>query len=259
MMKGKVLGFDGVKGAITGDDDNRYSFDGTEWKSEKAPQAGDEVDFIAVEGVATEIYKTVNSFNTPTLENLGASLENASASVSGAVANIDTGKLDYLRTRPQLILMALAIFAFFFLNFVTFGASGLSAFALPGGLDEVAVTLGFFGAGDGFGLAASFAYILWLIPVLGGFGIYRIITEKRSKSAELGTAATCLSSILVYSVILAALKSFNVGTLITFDDMISFGFGGWLIILSGIGLTLTALGIIKAVPGWPEPKQPSAE
>ena len=54
-MKGQILGFDGEKGAITGDDGNRYSFELKDWKGEKTPQARDNVDFVAKDGVASEI------------------------------------------------------------------------------------------------------------------------------------------------------------------------------------------------------------
>ena len=45
-MKGQVLGFDGSKGAITGEDGNRYSFERADWNGDKLPQARDVVDFV---------------------------------------------------------------------------------------------------------------------------------------------------------------------------------------------------------------------
>ena len=36
-MKGQILGFDGAKGAITGEDGNRYSFELAEGRGKKHP------------------------------------------------------------------------------------------------------------------------------------------------------------------------------------------------------------------------------
>ena len=57
-MKGKILNFDvqASRGAIAGDDGNRYNFSGSEWKSEGFPKTGMEVDFAVNDGEALEIY-----------------------------------------------------------------------------------------------------------------------------------------------------------------------------------------------------------
>ncbi|MEE4289533.1 MAG: hypothetical protein V2J14_09200 [Erythrobacter sp.] len=247
-MKGQILGFDGQKGAITGEDGNRYSFELAEWKSDKVPQPRDNVDFVAVEGAATEIYKTAGSFAAPSLGGVGASLSGVADRV-----DLDAGKLEYIRTRPALIFIGLAIFAFFFLNFIVLPSSGHSAFALPGDLDEIARPLGFFGAGGEFGFASTFAYLLYIVPAAGGFAIFREVTGKRSRKAELATAAACLASVLVYFVVALAFESINGGSRVSVLEIMDFGFGGWLMVLCGIGLLLTTLGIVKTVPGWPAP------
>jgi len=58
-VKGTILNFSIQEntGFISGDDNNRYTFAGNEWKSEKAPNAGDYVDFDTLEpGIAKEIF-----------------------------------------------------------------------------------------------------------------------------------------------------------------------------------------------------------
>jgi hypothetical protein len=248
MMKGQILGFDGQKGAITGEDGNRYSFELAEWKSDKVPQPRDNVDFVAADGVATEIYRIAGSFSAPSLGGVGASLSGVADKVE-----FDAGKLEYIRTRPALILIGLAIFAFFFLNVLTLPATGFSAFGLPGSLDDMASALGLFGAGEGFGFARTVAYLLWIIPLAGGYAIFREVTGKRSRKAELATAIACLFSVVVYFVTAVAFESINRGSRISYFDIMDFGFGGWLLVLCGIGLVLTTLGIVKTVPGWPAP------
>lgn len=57
-MKGSLLSFNTAesKGAISGEDGNRYTFQGAEWKEEIAPQKGQNIDFVVSRGEATGIY-----------------------------------------------------------------------------------------------------------------------------------------------------------------------------------------------------------
>ncbi|MEO0870757.1 MAG: hypothetical protein AAFY19_02180 [Pseudomonadota bacterium] len=253
-MKGQVLGFDGSKGAITGEDGNRYTFERADWNGDKLPQARDVVDFVAKDGAATDIYKTGGSFSAPSLEGVGDTLSGVGASLAGAAEKVDfdAGKLEYIRTRPKLIFIGLAIFSFFFLNLVVFVRDGYSAFTLPGNLDDAAALVGLFGRGGDFSLTSSAAMLLWAIPLAGGFAIFREVTGKKSRMAELVTAFACLFSFIVYAMVIASFENLNTGYQ-NFADAIKLGFGGYIFILCGIGLLLTTFGIVKTVPGWPAP------
>lgn len=55
-MRGKILGVDGSVGAITGDGGTRFQFDTTSWKGNLTPRVGMDVDFVPLDGRATEIY-----------------------------------------------------------------------------------------------------------------------------------------------------------------------------------------------------------
>jgi len=58
-MKGTILDFSIPEsaGVVSGDDGNRYRFAGSDWKATGAmPRAGARVDFVAADGVASEIY-----------------------------------------------------------------------------------------------------------------------------------------------------------------------------------------------------------
>lgn len=57
-MKGKVLDFSLAQseGVISGDDGNRYTFQGKEWKSQAHPSAGARVDFDAEGKSAIGVY-----------------------------------------------------------------------------------------------------------------------------------------------------------------------------------------------------------
>ena len=58
-MKGKILHFSipENQGVISGDDGNRYTFSGKEWKSEALPQPGRRVDFDTAGQTATAIFQ----------------------------------------------------------------------------------------------------------------------------------------------------------------------------------------------------------
>lgn len=253
-MKGQILGFDGTTGAITGEDGERYAFDLAEWKGDKAPQPRDTVDFVARDGMATEIYKVGSAVAAPSLDSIGASL-----SGFGSKIEVDSGKLEYLRTRPKLIFIGLAIFSFFFLNMVVLGREGYSALSLPSNLEDAGAIVGLFSGNDAFDVASTFAYVMWLVPLLGGFAIFREVTGKRSRKAELGTAIVCLCSVLVYALVIGAFEATGNSYSRGFDEILAFGFGGWLFVLCGIGLLLTTFGIVKTVPGWPAPVSEQAE
>ena len=52
-------------GVISGDDQQRYNFSGSEWQGQRAPTRGDRVDFnIDAQGNATQIYVAINH-NSP--------------------------------------------------------------------------------------------------------------------------------------------------------------------------------------------------
>lgn len=58
-MKGSILDFSiqHNTGFISGDDNQRYSFNGADWRSERPPSRGDRVDFIGNStGEASEVY-----------------------------------------------------------------------------------------------------------------------------------------------------------------------------------------------------------
>lgn len=66
-MKGIILDYNiqSNSGVITGDDQIRYPFSGTEWRAQTAPTRGMQVDFdVDSMGNALQIYTALNSHNT---------------------------------------------------------------------------------------------------------------------------------------------------------------------------------------------------
>lgn len=69
-MQGKILDFSVQtnSGIISGDDQQRYSFVGSEWKEQQLPKRGMSVDFdVNTDGDATAIYAALASPNTSTI------------------------------------------------------------------------------------------------------------------------------------------------------------------------------------------------
>lgn len=55
-MEGVVLGYDSGEGVIRAADGSRYTFSRADWKSDRDPVAGHQVDFLPEEGRAKEVY-----------------------------------------------------------------------------------------------------------------------------------------------------------------------------------------------------------
>ncbi len=69
MMKGSILDFSvqTSEGIISGDDNQRYKFNGSSWRAQQTPVRGMRVDFEAHELVATEIFLDAASSNSISL------------------------------------------------------------------------------------------------------------------------------------------------------------------------------------------------
>ena len=110
-MKGKILNFDEVtkSGVISGEDGNRYAFEGSDWKPSNAPRNGGKVDFAVNGESAIEIYadSTISG---------GASKKIAAALFALFIGAFGAHKF-YLGYKMQGIIMLLVfIFGFILLG-----------------------------------------------------------------------------------------------------------------------------------------------
>lgn len=69
-MKGRVLDYSlqESSGVISGDDGNRYTFQNSDWRSEKLPSRGMSVDFDTEGSIAKDIYLSLNAASGTTGE-----------------------------------------------------------------------------------------------------------------------------------------------------------------------------------------------
>lgn len=262
-MKGQVLGFDGQAGAISGEDGQRYRFTLADWKGERPPQGRDAVDFLPAGTDATEVYCVQSSLGAA-LGGIGAS---ARSRLGDSASSPDTVKARaFVAERPQVIVAGVALLASLFLGFAT-GTSSVTAVGFPGMLSTAASQLsqvsglmgGLLGrAGEraapstgGLQLASLIAYLLYLIPVLAAFAIYRDAVGKRMAVLEIALGVLCIGSIAIYTIG----KSSLVGLFANMPfggaaaGSIGFGFGGYVLVLCGILLLLTATGRVRRTPG----------
>jgi uncharacterized membrane protein YhaH (DUF805 family) len=79
-MKGVILDYSiqHNAGVISGDDQNRYNFKGSDWRGQRPPASGDKVDFaINTEGQAIDVYLAIGNANS-TIQNLSIQLDKIS-------------------------------------------------------------------------------------------------------------------------------------------------------------------------------------
>src|SRR5690606_5490294 len=79
-MKGVILDYSiqHNAGVISGDDQNRYNFKGSDWRGQRPPASGDKVDFaIDTEGQAIDVYLAIGNANS-TIQNLSVQLDKIS-------------------------------------------------------------------------------------------------------------------------------------------------------------------------------------
>lgn len=127
-MRGKILGASADGGTISGEDGKRYRFDPGQWKSERSPAQGDEVDFeVGDQGTAHEVF----SVKTGVTIDLGAVGEQAKA-LLGDGANSPLGARAIALVKSNLLFQlsfAILIVSCLFTYVKLTGAVGPAAYA----------------------------------------------------------------------------------------------------------------------------------
>ena len=272
-MKGKVLGYDGSAGAITGEDGTRYRFEAANWRDQRLPQPNQEVDFVAEGEAADEIYVTRAAGI------LGADFSGGTKSVQGGLAragesDIARRGLALAKSRPNLVLAALILIVSVLFTWAEFrtgretldpsliGASSTLS-AMRAETEEALVAMA--GIGRGFGVETRFApeaealrahstmlgfsFLLYLVPLAAALVLWLGFRGKRSRLAEIGLGAAAVLSGLYYfalrEVAAGAVDDTIFGSAAATRAAFSFGLGGWLVFLGGIAVLLIAFGIVR--------------
>lgn len=282
-MRGTILGFDGSIGAILGEDGKRYSFILGEWRGPTAPAPRDAVDFVDNGSEAEQIYP----FKGADLGSaIGNAVQSRLSAAEQALSQGDASQLlprlkAALALRPQVILAMLILIATFGLTWLSVGGADLSlggfvdmAGKVRAPLAESVAMMRQFSAGAGaasYGgqaLAESqaalrtaslaltiidFLWVLYLIPAGAALLLVLEYRQKRMRIVELVTgalAAVSLGATWAGRELLAKALSNEFGSAeAAVRSAVSLGWGDWIIGLAGVGLILTALGLLRRTPG----------
>lgn len=117
-MKGHILDFSVQtnSGIISGDDNQRYTFQGADWMEQDPPRRGMQVDFATIGDQATQIYAALGARPT-TAYGAGSGVGSAAGGKSKIVAGVLGILLGWLGihkfylgyTTPGIIMLALGI------------------------------------------------------------------------------------------------------------------------------------------------------
>lgn len=116
-MQGQILHVEAGRrtGVILGNDGNRYNFSRADWKAAHPPLAGLDVDFIAVEGRATEIFRLPGA---------------ARVAPAAAALQPQRGTVSPTSTEGSSVLLGLIGIGFLILGFVVPLLPTIAAFVL---------------------------------------------------------------------------------------------------------------------------------
>ena len=113
-MKGTILDFSVQtnSGLISGDDGNRYTFEGAEWKDSKLPAKGNRVDFEGADGKAKAIYIMPGFDNTASV--FGGE-DWCRSSDDKVIAGVCGGLAQKLQITPTALRVITALTSIFFI------------------------------------------------------------------------------------------------------------------------------------------------
>ena len=263
-MKGKILGYDGSSGAILGENGQRFRMESARWKAPRAPQVGEEVDFVEDGDHADEIYP----------------LKSGSGLFSGA-AGIDTVRLQeqisasaespaaarivaFAKSRYDALVALAMLMASLFFSYIDFGAGrmedGIALVSVNGTLgdqiDQTSQFAGMFGADDGalaaLTLLVRLSLLFWIVPPLAAWVLWKAWQGGKAKVAEKFLALCGIASLVYYWILTTAIGAavesmagpFGAGA----SDMFSLGFGGWVLAAGGIAFFVLRRRAARSTP-----------
>lgn len=270
-MKGVLLHYNAEsnQGLIRAEDGRRYAFNGPEWRSERRPTIGEEVDFEPRGTVAHEIYALKGAAPQVDLSRLRESVTQGARDLGGS----DVGQRFLARWTA---IIALVTLIGCMLPFISFGGQSASLFGVGSeigravdGLTQLENVGRMFGGNSfntrrpaveppslsGARWTLRIGYLLYLIPILS-FAVvaFELLSRPAGRlsmlqgiaSIALPIAVPLLLAAAIYAQLPAELRQMT-GQLRGID--ISFlGLGFWVMVLSGIAQIANVLGFIGKQP-----------
>lgn len=264
-MDGSILGFDEdtKTGAIRAENGDRYPFSLDDWNGERAPKAGDKVDFVAKDNRATEIYLLKGSFTAPDLAGIGDKLGTAESRAEMLEAVKSNQAVGLFLQKPHVAGAGLIILGWLFAGHLLLITAVGDAFDAMGQMNEFARLTG----GDtGIGLFRMIGILslllFYLIPVFAGWLIYHSYHDQETskhkrRAAFAGLALPIVVPIIAFIFIFIGLpgpirsiiteggrQAANSG--MTLGDLVDIDFPWFLMIAGGMLIALQMMGIVKS-------------
>jgi len=243
-MKGKILGFNQVEGtgAIAAEDGSRHRFLFEDWRGERPPAAGMNVDFESVEGTAKDIYPVTGAAM--------AALGNINVDLSGLSASPEGAKVAALFNRSLAVPLALVVLIACFMTVLSSPVQSATLLGLGQTIDQISVAASagaMMGADtSGLGTMQTLLGLRFAAPLAALWLIWTAWAGKPERMPMLATGgAAILAALLVIglkSAILSMAPDFMRDQL---SAGISLGLGVWLLLLAGGALIAAGLGIIR--------------
>ncbi len=244
-MRGRILGIepDG-SGVVVSDAGARFRFGAGDWRGQRPPSVGSQVDFDAVEDGARDIYPAIGA-----MSGLSGGID-----LDALRQSASSGKIGDILRRPAALPAGAAL-----LSLVAFVLPALSAPELTTALldiDRVPALMGpaaaLAGEGGGLGLTESLLILRFVSPVAAGLLIFLAVTQRPMGPAPLVAGGAALfAGILPFMVKTAIIdkvqSSAFMGAMVgdSLGALIQVGPGAWLSLLAGAAMIAFGLGVLK--------------
>ena len=276
-MRGILIhyNFESHQGLIRAEDGRRYAFHGQEWRSNRKPVTGDDIDFEVQGTVAYDIY-VIKPAVAPV--DLSSTVSQLSGSVTQGARNLTSSDLGR-RLSSWTVIIAIVTLLGCFMPFISFGGNQASLFgigtevghAVDGLTQMEALGRMMNTPATGFGRpqqpqaqrsvdlsglrwSLRVAYLLYLVPIATVAVICFALLNRKTGVAGLwqGLSALVLPilipllmSLAIYAQIPSELKQVLNGGGI---DVSFLGLGFWVLVLSGLAQMLNRFGVFKKQP-----------
>ena len=243
-MRGKILGFDEAAGtgAIAAEDGSRCKFTRADWRGEKPPVAGMNVDFENAGGMAGDIYPVTGAAM--------AALGNLNVDIGGLTESPQGAKLAGLFTRSLAVPLALLVLLACFLSALVTPMQSATLIGLGeamGDLGRAAAAQEMLGGSkSGFDTVQTLLIFRFAAPLTALWLIWAAWSGKAERLPMLAAgAASIIAALLVVmlrSSILSMAPDFARERLAA---GIGLGLGIWLLFLAGGALVAAGLGKLR--------------
>ncbi len=241
-MKGQVLTYTDTTGTgvISGEDGKRYGFSKAEWKSERLPTAGAQVDFEPRESEAAAIYVLVQ----PPAASINLEAVGASPTARRA--------LNLLRTKLEapLALAALIVCLLSFLAISHGGVTrGFSLFAAGDALTTLNAMLPLSQRGNAEEIAMMGGLLTprWAAPILAAILLAGLWLGWKTRLLTIAAGAAAIIGFLTAFALSSAMGSAAAdANLLRPAPELKVGLGAWLLLLIGAAMIATALGKLRS-------------